>query len=243
MGKIKDISGQRFGNVVVLECTGEKSVTGNYIWSFLCDCGNTFKQPSGNIVHRKTGMCLSCSRKLLPGRQTTHGMAKTKEYKSWLKARERTRDESCESYAEYGAVGIGMSDEFFDSFESFISYMGKMPTDGKRYTLGRINNNLGYVRGNIRWETDEQQARNKGFQSNNSSGKSGVTWDNKKWEKGENLYACAQWHDLNKKFCKKSFAVKTYGLLPAFKMACEYREQMIKELNAAGAGYSETHGK
>ena len=42
---------------------------------------------------------------------------------------------------------------------------------------------------------------------------------------------------------KKSFSVKNFGLLPAFAMACKFREDKIRELNEQGYGYSENHGK
>lgn len=40
----------------------------------------------------------------------------------------------------------------------------------------------------------------------------------------------------------KSFSISRYGLLPAFAMACKWREDKIKELNEQGAGYTERHG-
>ncbi|MGL5077217.1 MAG: hypothetical protein ACRDBG_15515 [Waterburya sp.] len=57
-----------------------------------------------------------------------------------------------------------------------------------------------------------------------------------------NTGVVAHWSDLKDGVRTKSFAVKKYGLLPAFAMAVEYREKMIAELNLQGAGYSEQHG-
>jgi hypothetical protein len=172
-----------------------------------------------------------------------HGMRRSKEYKSWAKAKERTGNPNCQDYKDYGAVGVLMCEEFRLSFKAFIDYIGRMPSDGQKYTLGRIDNKKGYERGNIRWETSKQQARNKGLQSNNSSGVSGVTWDEKLYKGISYLYAKAQWNDLTGKLRNKSFSTRKYGLLPAFKLACEYREKMIQELNTNGAGYSDKHGK
>lgn len=172
-----------------------------------------------------------------------HGMRNSKEYKSWAKAKERTGNPNCQDYKDYGAAGIEMCEEFRSSFKAFIDYIGKMPCDGQKYTLGRLDNQKGYEYGNIRWETNEQQARNKGIQSNNSSGVSGVSWDDKTYKGISNLYAKAQWNDLDGKLKTKSFSVKMYGFLPAFKMACEYRYKKIQELNSLGADYSEKHGK
>ena len=41
----------------------------------------------------------------------------------------------------------------------------------------------------------------------------------------------------------KSLSILRYGHEQAFQLACDYRNKMIQELNAQGAGYSSTHGK
>lgn len=74
--------------------------------------------------------------------------------------------------------------------------------------------------------------------SNNTSGFTGVTISYKR----EITYCNAHWIESGKR-CVKAFSTKTYGLLPAFTMACKYREEKIKELNAKGYDYSEDHGK
>lgn len=122
-----------------------------------------------------------------------------------------------------------------NSFEIFLTEIGVKPKDGVRYTTGRINNDLGYVSGNIRWETDAQQAKNKGKMTNNTSGFTGVHWF---------LSAArAHWCDVDGIDHTKSFSVKKYGLLPAFAMACKYRMMKLDELRTMGMEYAENHGK
>ena len=50
----------------------------------------------------------------------------------------------------------------------------------------------------------------------------------------------AEWKDLIGKARSKTFTDIKYGE-EAFKLACEYREKMIQELNELGAGYTERH--
>ena len=67
----------------------------------------------------------------------------------------------------------------------------------------------------------------------------GVTWY---YNDTGGTRSIAWWND-GERVCSKSFPVKKYGVLPAFKLAVDYREKMIAELNAQGAGYTENHGK
>lgn len=243
MGKALDIAGKRFGRLVAIRNTGEKNGNGSYIWEFKCDCGNTHITGIGNIVYRGEGSCGCLTRELAADRLTTHGLSKGKEHKSWCKINERCFNVDCVSYPAYG--GSGITSEFKDSFEEFYKEVGPYPSDGKRYTVDRIDNTRGYVKGNIRWATFAQQARNKGLMKNNTSGKNGVSWEDKVHPNGvtSTTYALAQWHDLDGKIRKKCFSVKKYGLLEAFAMACAYRDAKIRELNEQGAEYSSTHGK
>ena len=57
MGKIKDITNQRFGNLVAIKNTGRKDSHRNYIWLCECDCGN-FCEVVGNNL--RTGHTKSC---------------------------------------------------------------------------------------------------------------------------------------------------------------------------------------
>jgi hypothetical protein len=235
--------GKVFGRLTVLEKTAIKS---KYHYSCQCSCGNVKEISFGNLV-KKNSPTLSCG--CLRNENITkicgkHLMAKSKEYKSWSKVKERTGNPKTHNYCDYGDKGFLLQDSWH-SFQAFIDYMGLMPKDGKRYTIDRIQNHLGYIEGNVRWATNHEQARNKTKPKNNSSGFVGVAWHDKpsRDKTSSLLYATAIWYALEGKKKSKCFSVKTYGLLPAFKLAVEYRNKMIAELNSQGAGYTELHGK
>lgn len=92
---------------------------------------------------------------------------------------------------------------------------------------------------NLRVIPFEKNRRNQRKLDRNTSGKTGVTF----WKAKGLTYARAFWNDLGGSLQSKVFSVNKYGLLPAFSMACSYRDKMIEQLNANGAGYSERHGK
>lgn len=89
----------------------------------------------------------------------THGMSKSREYKTWFRMKSRCYDVTCQDYPDYGGRGITVCDDWINSFESFFEYMGKSP--GKTHSIDRINNQGNYEPGNVRWATQTQQARNK----------------------------------------------------------------------------------
>ena len=110
-----------------------------------------------------------------------------------------------------------------------IDHINRQRNDNRLSNLRKVD----YVR----------NRRNISKQQNNTSGVTGVKWWECRNNKGNSsTYAVAQWQESGKKF-SKNFSVKKFGLLPAFAMACKYREDKIKELNAAGYGYSDNHGK
>ncbi len=56
------------------------------------------------------------------------------------------------------ARGITVEDPRWLKFEEFLADMGEKPPN---MSLGRIDNDKGYCLANCRWETVQQQARNK----------------------------------------------------------------------------------
>lgn len=242
--KPKDLTGNRYGKLVAQERMG-LSPNAGYFWKCLCDCGNTTKVTIGNLNSGHTLSCGCFKVETTSKIKTTHGMCKTKEYKSWVKMRERCLSENDKEYKNYGALGITIQDSWINDFNEFILYMGLHPQDGLKYSIDRIDNSKGYEEGNVRWATQHQQARNRTKLSTNTSGINGVWWDNKVWpdKSSSTLYAKAVWTNLEGKQKTKCFSTKRYGLLPSFKMACDYRDKMIAKLNASGAGYTDKHGK
>lgn len=62
MGKMRDLTGQRFGKLVVLECAGKLDGR-RYSWKCQCDCGNTKIIAGASLTSGNTKSC-GCGNKL-----------------------------------------------------------------------------------------------------------------------------------------------------------------------------------
>jgi len=99
---------------------------------------------------------------------------------------------------------------------------------------------------NLRKVSQAVNKRNKPSQKNNSTDFTGVCLNKKfhpkPYEHKFTEYYVARWYDNDGILHGKNFNIPKLGKEQAFKLACEYRLEKIKELNEAGAGYTLDHG-
>lgn len=239
--RAKDITGVKSYKLTAIESTGNKSSNGDYIWKCKCDCGNYTEIPIGAFNSGHTKSCGCAAKEVLKLRSNYHGLEHTKVYRSWCKIKRRCFNEDDKSYSDYGAKGISMDDEYRNNFLAFFEEVGHSPVNSPDYSIDRIDNTKGYVKGNMRWTSRFGQARNKGLSSNNTTGIKGVHIDKKKCKSVDRFYAKAAWSDLEGKRRSKAFSFDKYGSELALFLAQEYRTTMMERLNLLGAGYTHYH--
>lgn len=161
---IKPMIGLKFGRLLVLSTTTNRSSDGTIIYLCVCDCGTEIQKNGKNLrkgISTSCG-CLTKEIQRTKGKTSslTHGATKNKSmtgtYKSWLAMRRRCFDKKFKDYPRYGGAGITVCDGWSD-FSNFLSGMGERPNG---MTLDRINNSDGYNPSNCRWANHKMQMNN-----------------------------------------------------------------------------------
>jgi hypothetical protein len=158
MGKLKDLTGQRYGYLVVLEQNG-RSASGNVKWLALCDCGEKTTATSGNLQYGSVASC-GCRRfKHAQRSESQHGpLMQTSEYQTWASMLARCGNPKDKFWRRYGGRGIHVC-ERWRRFDHFFADMGRKPSP--RHSIDRVNNDGNYEPGNCRWATSSEQLRNR----------------------------------------------------------------------------------
>jgi hypothetical protein len=240
MGKVRDLMGEKFGRLTIIKYVG-LDVSKKALWECLCDCGTIIVRPANCFTKGHTKSC-GCLRKETAGSlNRSHTLTSSKEYQTWARIKARVLNPKNKDFESYSK--LGMEESWKNDFMAFYNYVGPCPesVNGEKWSIDRIDTHRGYYPENLRWTTQQLQVRNLSKYSTNTSGVCGVAF--RTTNKGRFTYATAAWKGFNKDEHSKSFSVLKYGLLPAFAMACAYRERMIEQLNEKGAGYAANHGK
>ena len=153
---VKDLTGQKFNYLTVLEYEGRKK--SRTMWKCQCECGKITYVDSNSLKTGNTKAC-GCHQSDGWGNNKTHGMTKTKLYRTWQGMRNRCYRKSNKYYYNYGGRGICVCDTWKNSFEAFRDWALSNGYDD-RLMLDRIDNDGNYEPNNCRWVDRFQQMNN-----------------------------------------------------------------------------------
>jgi len=163
MGNIIDLTGRRFGRLLVIHRDGTDKWR-QVKWRCLCDCGSEVNIVGSSLRNGDSQSCGCLQKESIASRQYKHGHCKqkdgestSKEYRSCANMKRRCFDVTNNQYHNYGGRGIKVCDRWKDSFENFLEDMGECPCG---MSIDRINNDRDYEPGNCRWADNHTQRVN-----------------------------------------------------------------------------------
>jgi hypothetical protein len=168
--KAIDLSGRRFGRLVVLRRGTKIPRRGghSYKWLCRCDCGVEKEVLSTHLSSGHTRSC-GCFQKEWRDSGTVnfkHGhwsgdnaKGGTPEHRTWMSMNARCYIPGSTSYRNYGARGITVCDRWRDDFLAFFADMGKRPS--RAHSIERLKNDKGYSPENCVWALPVVQSNNR----------------------------------------------------------------------------------
>ena len=163
----KDLIGQRFGRLVVIEKLPSKNK--RCWWKCKCDCGNFKDVPTKYLTSGTTQSC-GCLNKIKSENAkkaakksaevcTTHGLSNTRIYSIWKNMIYRCENSKAAEFKLYGGRGIKVCEEWHDirKFQEWAMINGYK----EGLEIDRVDVDGNYEPLNCRWATRKQQNNNK----------------------------------------------------------------------------------
>lgn len=162
MSKLIDLTGQRFGSLVVIQkVESKKYPSGQSVPQYLCrcDCGNEKVILATLLRNGHTTSCGCYLVEVAKQQFTTHGLSSTRLNRIWRGIKQRCNNPKLAIYKHYGGRGITVCEEW-NEFQPFYEWaMSHGYSDD--LSIDRIDPNRGYEPSNCRWSTAKEQANNR----------------------------------------------------------------------------------
>lgn len=168
MPPFKDLTGKRFGRLLVLYRTENRIISGStrVFYHCRCDCGREVDVQGGSL---RNGLSHSCGCLQRESAKTgnskrTHGMTGTRIHRIWKGLNCRCNNKNHPKYSRYGERGITVCDEWSGSNKNgFINFYKWAMENGYSdlLTIDRMNNDGNYCPENCRWTSVAEQDNNK----------------------------------------------------------------------------------
>lgn len=160
MSRKIDLTGMRFGKLLVIAEAKERASQREVQWICLCDCGKETIVRSSRL---RKGLTQSCGCGVLEA-NIKHGKSSNKNpvrlYRIWKNMKRRCNNPNRSNYNRYGGRGIKVCQEWQEDFQAFYDWA---MANGYQEDLeiDRIDNDGNYEPSNCRWVTHKENCNNR----------------------------------------------------------------------------------
>jgi hypothetical protein len=154
MAQLEDMTmTEKYGMLTVIGKAHKSKREKRWIYECLCDCGEITYRAMNQLKYSRSVHSCGCYRSEV---SKTHGMKYTRVYRIWRGMKQRCKNPNDKDFEKYSERGI--CDEWM-GFEKFYKDMGDPPTE--LHQIDRVDNDGMYCKGNCKWSTISEQARNR----------------------------------------------------------------------------------
>lgn len=152
--RYNDLTNKQFGRLTAIEPTPSHGKNSAIMWVCKCECGNTAIVRGCDLVNGHTMSC-GCYKKM----QKAMPNGEMRLHRIWSNMKQRCGNPKSKDYENYGGRGIGVCEEWKDSFEQFY-YWAMISGYKNGLTIERKDNDGNYCPENCEWITANRQQRN-----------------------------------------------------------------------------------
>ena len=158
----KDLTGQRFGRLIVIMDTNKRTRCRKVIWLCRCDCGNLTEASGNHLICGRTKSCGCLQKEIASKRLYKHGEKneyyETRLHRIWRGIKSRCLNQNSINYHSYGRRGIKIYPEWKNNYIAFKKWALANGYQS-HLTIDRINHRGDYEPNNCQWITKSENSK------------------------------------------------------------------------------------